>query len=152
MSNSFLISDANLCRASSERFLPAYLVLVSLIETNQLITNRVRLSRLIISHKETLLSAHVSMGSNRPGNCGPASICIGLHNLFLLLSSSFRGRVIEISRMLIPHGLPTYRLHMLRSIINNRLSYGKPYLLVMHKNTPECSPPHIKLSLGKSTI
>jgi hypothetical protein len=109
------MSEANLCKASSDKLLPAYLfpLVVSVAIYSWLgAAYRVRLNLLIISHRETLLSAQVSIGSNIPSASrsvilgSPMSEC-SLQNFLLSLSSSLGGLGIEISRIFIPHGLPT---------------------------------------------
>lgn len=72
--------------------------------------------RLMNSHSVMLASVQDSNGSRKPV-LGSWILELaggyGFHSLRRISSSSFTGRDTEMSRMLIPHGRPTYMLHIL---------------------------------------
>jgi hypothetical protein len=72
----------------------------------------------------------------------------GFQSFLLTASSSLSGRETDMSLILIPHGRPTYRLHMLQviSMQASRQEEGEDELIV-YKYTPERGASHIHISL-----
>lgn len=62
------------------------------------------------------------------------------------------GRDTEISRMLMPHGRPTYILHMLLHRQHRDANPVELFLLVVDENSPKSGPSNIKVPLAEHPI
>lgn len=101
-----------------------------------------------------LASVHDSSGSRSPplGSCVALMAGYGFQTLRLISSSSFMGRDTDMSRMLMPHGLPTYILHMLVRNQHPGTTATLLFILVVDEDTPEGGPSNIEVPLTQHSV